>query len=346
MATLSDKFIEERKEHWERIRTIILAIRRGGYRRLSSDDARDFPNLYRKICTDSETAKTLELAPDTCEYINTLVLQAHSLLYAPPKKSPSRFLRFFTYEFPHAFVQNLLPIGIIFLLFFGVGLASFFYVLFNPDQAAAIIGEGQVAFMQHAFAEEAIRTAEENVQMAGHYIINNVSIAFFSFVLGITFGILTLFIIFQNALIIGGALGVVVAHGHGGNLFSFIIAHGSFELLGICLAAGAGLSIGLSMILPTEEKRTTAIQNKAQEVMPIILVAAIFITIAAFIEGFISASYSPIAIKIAIAVVSFLIVVLYAQFAFIRRFFRLSKIKRKQKKQTKWLRKLKGGLRK
>ena len=315
----SSKFVEERKADWERLRASIVKIKRGGYRRLSPEEVRDFPHLYRKTCTDYETAKTLKLSPDTLEYIDSLVLQAHSQLYTSPKKTFRRITRLFWPGFPRAFANNIVPIAVIFFLFFGVGAACFLAVLLHPENASAFLPKYALESIKNSFSEAPLRSGSQNIAMSGFYISNNVTIAFASFVLGLTFGLLTIYLIFYNAVVIGGVLGLVTASGYGANIFSFIIAHSVLELLGICLAAGAGLAIGLSLIMAGEEKRSRVLVRKAREVVPLFLMAGVFITTAAFIEGFVSASPFPLALKIAVAAVSFAGIAFYAPLEFWRR---------------------------
>jgi uncharacterized membrane protein SpoIIM required for sporulation len=315
----SSKFVEERKADWERLRAAIVKIKRSGYRKLSPEEARDFPHLYRKTCTDYETAKTLKLSPDTLEYIDSLVLQAHSQLYTSPKKTFRRLGRLFWPGFPKAFAANFVYIAIITILFFGVGAACFLAVLLHPDVAPHLLPSYILEEMKQAYSEAPLRTGAENIYMSGFYISNNVTIAFASFVLGLTFGLLTIYLIFYNAVVTGGVLGLVTASGYGRNIFSFIIAHSALELLGICLAAGAGLAIGVSLIRSGEEKRSLVLVRKAREVVPLFLMAGVFITTAAFIEGFVSASPVPLAVKIAIAAASFAGIAFYAPLEFWRR---------------------------
>ena len=304
----SSKYIAERKDTWERLRALIQKIKKKGYRRLTPAEAQDFPNLYRKVCTDVETARTLKLAPDMIAYINSIVLQAHSLLYASPKKTLRRIGSFFGHDYPLAFAKNLKFVLIMAILFFGVGAVTFTAVYHHPEYADDIIP----GYLKETFKDTPLRTPSENIAMAGFYIMNNVTIAFGSFLLGVTFGVLTLYLVFYNALVIGAVLGATAAAGYGDNLFSFIIAHSSLELIGICIAAGAGLAIGVNMVVARDEKRSLTFTGKAHEVVPLFIVAGCFITLAAFIEGFVSASPVPLPVKIAIATGSFLGIIVYS----------------------------------
>jgi uncharacterized membrane protein SpoIIM required for sporulation len=131
-----------------------------------------------------------------------------------------------------------------------------------------------------------------------------------SFILGISFGIGSLYIVLSNALTLGAVFGLVVSSGYGKNIFIFVIAHSSFELIGLCLSAGAGLALGVSIIFAGEEKRSVIFVRKARELVPIILTSAIFIFSAAFIEGFVSPTKINILIKISIAFFSFIFIII------------------------------------
>jgi uncharacterized membrane protein SpoIIM required for sporulation len=304
----SSKFIAERQVYWEQLRLLTLKIRKKGYRRLTPAEAQDFPNLYRKVCTDASTARTLKLAPDTIAYINAIVLKAHSLLYTSPKKTARRIGGFFAHDYPWAFAKNITYILIMLFLFFGVGAITFTAVYHHPAYADSLIP----GYLKDTFKDAPLRSAEDNIIMAGFYIMNNVTIAFGSFILGVTFGLLTLYIVFYNALTIGAVLGLTASAGYGENLFSFIIAHSALELLGMCIAAAAGLAMGVSLIRAGEEKRSLTFTAKAREVVPLFIVAGLFITLAAFIEGFVSASALPLLIKINIAAFTFAGIVVYS----------------------------------
>jgi uncharacterized membrane protein SpoIIM required for sporulation len=322
MSTKSEKFILERKEYWEKLSGIVIKINRKGFNSLTMEEFHDLPNLYRKTCTDSETAKTLELSPDTIEYINNLVLHAHNIFYSSPKKTFYRIRNFFLHDFPESFLKNIGPIAFVFFLFFGIGILTFIIVYLNPKYAENILDEKTISIFKEMYKESPERDIYENIEMAGYYIMNNISIAFASFVLGVTFGIGTIYVIFVNAVSIGCVAGIIASSGYHMNFLSFVLAHSSFELLGICLAGGAGLSLGISMVAAKDEKRSVVFSRKARELMPVIMASAVFIFIAAFIEGFISVLRIPMIVKIVIALASLLFVLISAYRIFIVKLIR------------------------
>jgi len=308
MSSRSERFIKERKEYWDKISSIILKIKKKGYKNLTDSEIIEFPNLYRKISTDSEIAKTFKLSPDTIEFLDRLVLHAHNTLYCVKKRKTEEIFSFIFIDFPKVFIKNIHSILAIFLLFLGTCIITFFYTYYNPDFIKEILPEYFINMLKESYKQGVERNVNENIYMASYYIYNNVSIAFTSFILGLTFGIGTILTIIYNGLVIGGIAGVIVTSGYGYNFFNFVIAHSAFELLGITLTAGAGLSIGFSLIKPEEERRRKILAKKAKEIMIILITGAFFITIAAFIEGFISASVIDIKIKIAIFIFSLIFI--------------------------------------
>lgn len=309
MSSASERFVRERKEYWEKIANIVSKIEKKGYKSLIEEEIIEFPNLYRKISTDSEIAKTLKLSPDTIQYLELLVKHSHNTLYCIKKNNRLQdIIRFIFVDFSKAFIKNIYSMIIIFLLFLGTTIWAFFYTYYNPEFINEIVPDYLIDMLKESYKQGVQRDINENIYMASYYIYNNVSISFIGFILGITFGIGTLIIIIYNGLTIGCIGGAIVSSGYGSNFFNFVIAHSAFELLGVVLTCGAGLAIGLSLIKPTDEKRFVVLIKKGKEVMPILTTGAFFIIIAAFIEGFISASKIDLYIKILIFVFSLIFI--------------------------------------
>lgn len=312
--TKSEKFVNEKKESWKTLHDLIIKINNKGLSSLTPAENLDFPNLYRMISTDSELAKTLELSPDTLEYINTLLLHSHNIFYTSVKRNIFDIAKSLFNDFSKAFIKNWLCYFTAFILFFGSLGISFFVIYKNPELAVYTIPKEFIDNMKEMYSQDITdkRDLFSNIYMYGYYIYNNISIAFMSFIGGITYGLLTVFYILYNGVFIGSFGGLVFSAGYGTNFINFVTAHSVFELLGIVLAGGSGLALGVSLIAATEEKRTVSIVKKAQEIMPVVFIAAFFIFLAAFIEGFISPTKIHYLFKVVIALISLAIVLFFS----------------------------------
>jgi uncharacterized membrane protein SpoIIM required for sporulation len=118
------------------------------------------------------------------------------------------------------------------------------------------------------------------------------------------------------------------------NFFNFVTAHGPFELTAIVLSAGAGLRLGMAWVVGDKthiiespddpaagtgmSKVTAVILNRvsallvtAKDAMPIMGAAMLMFFMAALIEGFLSPSGLPYAIKAGVAVASSAFLIFY-----------------------------------
>jgi uncharacterized membrane protein SpoIIM required for sporulation len=84
--------------------------------------------------------------------------------------------------------------------------------------------------------------------MAGFYVRNNVGISFQCFALGAFAGVGTMVVLVYNSIFLGTVTGFLIARGHSGRFFEFVIGHGSFELTAIAVSGAAGLILGHALV--------------------------------------------------------------------------------------------------
>jgi uncharacterized membrane protein SpoIIM required for sporulation len=141
------------------------------------------------------------------------------------------------------------------------------------------------------------RDAEGDAAMFGYYVWNNVSIAFRTFASGLAFGVGTLASLAYNAVSFGLLTGHLVREGSARPFFTFVIAHGAFELTAMLLAGVAGMRLGLALVAPGARTRLAALRAAAQRSLPMIAGAALMLLVAAGIEAFWSPRDLPAQVK-------------------------------------------------
>jgi len=118
-------------------------------------------------------------------------------------------------------------------------------------------------------------------------------------------GLLTLWVLFMNGLIIGTLTGLTAFHGIGFELWTFVIGHGVIELTIIFIAGGSGLMLGWAILKPGLLRRRDALAQAAQKSVYLLLGAVPWLVVAGTIEGFISTSETiAIPIKWTVGLVS------------------------------------------
>ncbi|MCP4136814.1 MAG: hypothetical protein GY754_37940 [bacterium] len=312
VKTISEKFVDSKKEQWERLRSLLLKIHYGKVRSFTEDEVREFPRFYRIVCADLAEAKTLNLSPDVIHYLNDLVGQAHKHLYSFPPIRGAAIKNFFTRVLPGTIIRNGRFVLLAGILFFGSYLLTFAIIRTNPDAAGMIISQDLLDQMVDSYKEEvAGRQASEKSLMVGFYINNNVSIAFASFAAGVLLGIGTIFFLLYNGITLGTIFAHIMNNGYGKNLLIFVTAHSVFELFGLVLAGAAGLLLGYSFINTDKYYRQDWLDLQRGRIFTLVLAGAILIFNAAFIEGFLSPSAVPYVIKLGVAGLSLLFVLSY-----------------------------------
>jgi len=134
---------------------------------------------------------------------------------------------------------------------------------------------------------------------------NNIQVSLLAFASGLTAGLLTLWVLFFNGLMIGTLTGLTAFHGIGFELWTFVIGHGMIELSVIFMAGGSGLMLGWAILRPGLLRRRDALAQAARKAVYLLLGAVPWLIVAGSIEGFISPNEDiAIPIKWTVGIVS------------------------------------------
>src|SRR5256885_10665651 len=114
-----------------------------------------------------------------------------------------------------------------------------------------------------------------------------------------------------NGLQLGMGFGLFVNHGAGAYLATFIAGHGVLELTAIFIAAGAGFRIAGGLIAPGDRTRRDALVVEGRIAARMLGAVVSLLIVAGTIEGLLSASDAPAALKYAVSATSAVLLVLY-----------------------------------
>jgi uncharacterized membrane protein SpoIIM required for sporulation len=299
-------FVRERQRAWDELDAALQATRRRGLREVPHEQIARFSPLYRDVCADLSRAQAAARSGPLIDYLQGLTAAAHAVLYGGPLQAQARAgstrgstLRLALEAFPRAVRRHKLAMVLAFLLFFVPFFGGLFASLSSATFAARVVPEAQLRPLVEAYRQGfgAARGAGLDAEMAGFYVDNNVGIALRCFATGLAFGLGSAFYLVENGLTTGAIVGYVVAHGAGGNIFTFVVGHSSLELGAIVLAGGAGLALGWSIVSPGELTRVASLQRAARSVVTVVFGAAAMLLVAAAVEGFWSASAVSATVK-------------------------------------------------
>lgn len=286
-----DEFYQSRRQEWELLSTLLERAQRD-VSRLSPADIEQLASLYRAASSDLALAKRDFPRHRVAQFLNQLVARTHSVLYQGEPLAWNRIVDFALRGFPRLFRETFLFTFIAFLLFTIPALLSGFTTANSPQSAIWLLpAEVQELIPVIENQELWIDISVQERPYASSFIMqNNIRVSFLAFASGVTGGLLTLWIMVNNGLILGGLLGLTSFHGIGFELATFVIGHGVIELTVIFMAGGSGLMLGWALLHPGLMRRRDALMIAAQKAVRLVGGAVPWLLVAGAIEGFISPS--------------------------------------------------------
>lgn len=295
-----NRFIDERKDNWQRLEDLLEMLRGSSLKYLSKTEVREFGELYRRAATDLAIARAETRDPKVINYLNSLVIRAHGKVYRSEGEGVGIIRKFFTKDLPQEIRSSSRYSLTAFAVFLIFGTLSFFLCFYAPDFSTTIgLDSVQAAAETNTRWWEDLNAA--NQIGSSQILTNNIRVAFMAFAVGAFFGVGTLYILMVNGVSIGGVLGVCyrVDPNFGAGLVNFMVAHGVMELTAIFLAGGAGMMIGYALIDPGDLTRGQALKKAGQRATKIVIGCAVILFVTGLIEGFLSPSGLSPAIKYA-----------------------------------------------
>jgi uncharacterized membrane protein SpoIIM required for sporulation len=250
-----------------------------------------FPQDFRELSQDLNTARAHGFDPALIERLNRMVLEGQQRLYDCRTFSLKPVLTFITRTFPRQVRANWRGLAAASLIFYGLALFFAFLCIRFPEAAYQVLPDYTAESLEEMYNPQSShfltpRGVTGDADMFGYYIYNNISIAFRTFAGGILGGVGSLFFLAYNALVLGAAAGHIVNLGFGETFFSFIIGHSSFELTAIIFSAQAGLLLGYRFFALRGLSRGASLRRAGREALPIISGAALLLVAAAAVEAF------------------------------------------------------------
>ncbi len=303
-AVLSNLWLARRRPLWDRLQALLGQADSAGIGKLSRAELEELTLLYRQVAADLSRLRQDPTARTYAAHVNQLLARAHHIIYSRRKTNLLTLLRFLGEQYPLIFRRNLPYVTASLLISLACGLLGMVLTSARPE------------FMQHYVGPEMIATMERHemwtksvvsvAPMATSAIMtNNLTVSFITFAGGITFGLLTLFSLFNNGMELG-VIGAACHHyGMSLALWSFVAAHGSLELPSIIVAGAAGLRLGHAMLFPSGYRWKDSVANGGIEATRLVSGIIPLLIIAGTLEGFFSPSHAPAWLKFAVGGVLF-----------------------------------------
>src|SRR6187549_3920152 len=267
-----NRFIDERKDNWQRLEDLLGLLQGTSLRGLSKLEVREFGELYRRAATDLAIARAETRDPKLINYLNSLVIRAHGKIYRAEGEGANIIWKFFSKDFPQTFRANWKYMAIAGGTFVIFAVLGFIATWRDTDFTHFVYLSGIVDAIQSD--HQWWLSLNESNQIGASFILsNNILVTMRAFAMGSLLGVGA----FYDIAFEGARLGSVFAACYklnpefGNALASFVVGHGVIELSTIYFCGGAGMMIGYAIINPGDLTRGQAVKKKGMEAAKIVI---------------------------------------------------------------------------
>ncbi|MGJ7537303.1 MULTISPECIES: stage II sporulation protein M [Variovorax] len=254
-------------------------------------DGARLATLYRRVCEHLALAQARAYPIHLTQRLESLTQSAHRLIYRQHDYGLARFARLALVDFPEAVRAHRIYLLVATLMFVLPLLAAGWAAYRDPGFILHLLDASSVQQFDSMYGDSAeslgrTRSAGDDWQMFGFYIMNNIGIGFRCFAAGIFAGVGSAVVVVFNGVQIGAVGGYLIAAGHAENFCSFVITHSAFELTAIVLAGAAGLRLGYAWVAPGRYTRLESLRLAARHAVVIVYGVFGLLLLAAAIEAF------------------------------------------------------------
>lgn len=276
------RFIAQNKEKWQESEALLNE---------QVKDPEKLSNLFTQVVDDLSYSRTYYPNRSVRVYLNKIAREFFSIIYSHQKEKKNTFRLFWTSELPQIVYFSRRPLLIsllIFLLSLSIGVFS---AANDPGFTATILGDDYVAMTKENIEggdPMAVYKKAHQVDMFLGITLNNLLVAFRTYVMGVFMSIGTIAILLYNGIMVGCFQYFFVERGLFAESALTIWLHGTLEISSIILAGGAGLTLGSGLLFPGSYSRLQAFQISAMRSLKLMLGITPILVFAALIESFLT----------------------------------------------------------
>ncbi|MEO0339862.1 MAG: stage II sporulation protein M [Bacteroidota bacterium] len=275
-------FINQNKQKWREAERMLDQ---------NPKDPDQLNDLFIQVTDDLSYSRTFYPNRSVRAYLNGLAQKIFSAIYQKRKFKFSQLKNFAFEELPLIIYEtrrNFLIATLVFLVAFTIGVVS---SRMYPDFAETILGADYIEMTKENIAKGdpmAVYKAKGRFAMSLAITMNNVWVSFLTFILGIVYGIGTLFVLISNGVMVGAFQYFFIERGLFWESFLAIWTHGTIEISAIVIAGAAGLTMGRGLAFPGTYSRLRSFQQSAKKGLKIMVGIIPLFILAGFFEGYLT----------------------------------------------------------
>ena len=285
------RWIARREKSWKQLDALLKQVEKRGLKTLEARDIRELASLYRSVSADLARARTQQVGDLLLQDLQSLATRSYSQIYQGSRQQEWKaILKFYRWGFPTAVQQSAGYIALSAFLAISAGLASWWFAWQDPTFLTLVVPEELI--VQVRDRQELWMGSIVGIEpfASTSIMINNIQVSFAALAGGITAGLITIYILLLNGVLIGAIAALVGQNNLAYPFWAFVFPHGSLEIPAIFLAAAAGLLLARAILFPGRYRRVDALKLYGQQAAELIYGVVPMLVVAGLIEGFFSPS--------------------------------------------------------
>jgi uncharacterized membrane protein SpoIIM required for sporulation len=284
------RFIRLRRPLWEAFEAE-LAATRGSLRKAGYESLEDMALHYRQVLHDHALAAARFPGTAAARRLQSLAIEGTRRLTGEGRQRPAGLRTFFSRTFPLAFQRQLGLLGVVVALFLLAVVWGLTVTALRPAVGLAFLGpEAARGLEEGQLWTHSLVTTVPPAVSSSRIATNNISVALTAWTGGVLAGLVPLYVVLLNGLMLGAILGVTMHYSMAGDLLEFISAHGLLELTLILVSAAAGLALGRALVAAGDRPRATALREASRDSLAVLLGCVPWFVVLALVEVFVSPS--------------------------------------------------------
>jgi uncharacterized membrane protein SpoIIM required for sporulation len=291
------RFVRLRKPVWDGFEGQLAPDRKrqgSGY-----DDLEAMALRYRQVLHDYALAASRFPGTAAARRLRGLAVEGTRRLTGD-RGERAGLLAFFGRTFPRAFQRQLGLTGIALGLFLFAAVWGLVLTVLRPALGLSILGPQAVSGLEegHLWTESLVTTVPPAFS-SSRIATNNLTVALMAWSGGALAGLVPLYSLLLNGLMLGAVLGVTLHYSMAGALLEFISAHGPLEITLILVCAAGGLSLGRALVAAGDRPRSLALRETGRDALAVLLGCLPWFVVLGVVEAFVSpAPQIPLPLKV------------------------------------------------
>jgi uncharacterized membrane protein SpoIIM required for sporulation len=254
-------------------------------------DPDEMADRFTELVNDLGYARTFYPHSKVTVYLNKLASGFYLDIYKNKKEETSRIVRFWKKELPLIVRKYHREILYSFLFFLFFALIASFSAANDQTFVRGVLGNGYVEMTEQNIAKGdpfGVYKEQGQLSMFLWIAVHNVQVSFMIFITGILAGLGTIWLLFNNGVMLGAFQYFFFSKGLGWKSVLVIWIHGTLEISSIIISGAAGIVLAKSLLFPGTFKRLPSLKRGARDGIKMMIGLVPVFIMAAFLEGFIT----------------------------------------------------------